>query len=277
MAEKKKKNRIRRFSSAQKLFHLLLLATFLVQGATGLGRMAIETPWGRFLASLFGGYEWCRAIHIHVGTAMLLGFAIHIPYLLWKIDWKNLPESIAGPDSLAPHPRDLKQFAQHIAWFFGGPYPNFDRWGYWEKFDYWAVFWGMMVMGVTGFLLAFPLESSKIVPGWGLNIAFWVHRIEGLLAMTHIFVIHFFIGHLRKHSFPMDRAMFEGRVRLDAADHEKPAWVERLRRSGALDGVLVEGAPLARRACYYAIGYAAIACGLFLLIGGIIFLPRITW
>jgi hypothetical protein len=34
--------------------------------------------------------------------------------------------------------------SQSIKWFLGhGPRRNYGRWTYWEKFDYFAVFWGV--------------------------------------------------------------------------------------------------------------------------------------
>ncbi len=66
------------------------------------------------------------------------------------------------------------------------------------------------------------------MPGWVFNVLLWVHRIEALLAIAHVTTIHFFIGHLRRHNFPMDLAMFEGSVDLEKARHERPAWVERM-------------------------------------------------
>jgi len=167
------KTRIKRFSPLQRLFHALLMLSFLVQGATGLARMYTETPWGRGLGGMFGGYEAARTVHIYVGIFMLCGLLVHVFYLLFKINWQKFPRSLAGPDSLLPRPNDIKQFFQHIAWFMGiGKPPAFDRWGYWEKFDYWAVFWGLIIIGTTGLLMAFPLTSSRIMPGWGLNVAF---------------------------------------------------------------------------------------------------------
>jgi cytochrome b subunit of formate dehydrogenase len=173
---------------------------------------------------------------------------------------------------------DVKQFFQHIAWFLGiGSPPDFDRWGYWEKFDYWAVFWGMSIIGLTGLLLIYPLSTTKIIPGWGLNVAFWVHRIEALLAMGHIFIIHFFIGHLRRHSFPMDRSMFEGSASLKALEEEKPAWIQRLKENGAFDQALVANTSGGMHIVYYVFGYAAIFFGLFLLIGALANLTGVSW
>ncbi len=272
------KMRIVRFTPIQRVFHSLLMIAFLIQGATGLARMYMETGWGQSLGALFGGYEAARTTHIYVGIFMLIGFAVHALYILSRVNWQNFPANLWGPDSLLPGPVDVKQFFQHFAWFLGiRKPPDFDRWGYWEKFDYWAVFWGMTIIGITGLMLAYPLSTTKYIPGWGLNVAFWVHRIEALLAMGHIFIIHFFIGHLRRHSFPMDRAMFEGTTDLHAVEEEKPAWVKRLKEGGMWGQVLIAEVESGKRIAYYVFGYVAIFCGLFLLIGAISNLAGVSW
>ncbi len=274
----KTKTRIKRFTPLQRIFHLLLMLSFLTQGATGLARMYIETAWGKGLSRFFGGYESALTIHIYVGIFMICGFVIHGIYMLFKINWRQFPGSLYGPDSILFRPKDLKDFFQHIAWFLGiTKAPEFDRWGYWEKFDYFAVFWGMIILGVTGLLMAYPLVSSRVIPGWGLNVAFWIHRIEALLAMAHLFVIHFFIAHLRRHNFPMDQAMFQGSANLDATRHERPAWIARLEQSGDLGGALVAEVMPVQRVIYYVFGFAAVAVGLFLLIGALINVPYISW
>ena len=268
------KTRIRRFTPVQRLFHVLLILSFLTQGATGLARLYIASSWGKSLAWVFGGYEACRTIHIYVGIFLICIFVAHILYVLTRINWKEL----GGPDSLFPRPKDIKDFFQHVGWFLGiAKAPEFDRWGYWEKFDYWAVFWGIPLLGATGLLLAYPLTASKIMPGWGLNVALWIHRIEAILAMCHVFIIHFFIAHLRRHNFPMDRAMFEGSADLTATRHERPAWIARLQEAGELESKLVPEAPAGRRAIFYVFGYAAVVVGIFLLIGGLVNSPYITW
>jgi thiosulfate reductase cytochrome b subunit len=254
------------------------MLSFLTQAATGLARMYIETAWGKGLARLFGGYESALLVHKYVGLFMIFGFVIHALYMLAIVDWKKFPGSLYGPDSILFRPKDLKDFFQHIRWFLGmGKAPEFDRWGYWEKFDYFAVFWGMIILGVTGLLLAYPLDSSRIIPGWGLNVALWVHRIEALLAMAHLFIIHFFIAHLRPHNFPMDRAMFEGSANLDAVRHERPAWIARLKQGGSLQAALASEALPAQRTLYYVFGFAAVGAGLFLLIGALVNVRYISW
>jgi len=208
----------------------------------------------------------------------LVLFGVHLLYLFSKFEWRRFPRSLIGPDTLLPRWSDVRQALQHVGWFFGkSTPPQFGRWGYWEKFDYWAVFWGMAILGGTGLILAYSLVSTRILPGWTLNVAFWIHRIEALLAIAHVVIIHFFIAHLRRHSFPMDRAMFEGTVSLAAARQEKPAWIARLEQNGELETILVPKANRNLRLLYYLIGFTAVGVGLFLLIGGLVHSPYITW
>ena len=125
---------------------------------------------------------------------------------------------------MVPQPRDLTDLVQHVRWFVGrGPRPQFDRYTYWEKFDYWAVFWGMGIIGGSGLLLWFPVFFARFVPGWVFNVALLIHGEEALLAVGFIFTIHFFNGHLRPEKFPMDPVIFTGRITVDELQHERPA------------------------------------------------------
>src|SRR5581483_947276 len=79
---------------------------------------------------------------------------------------------------------------------------KFERYAYWEKFDYWAVFWGMVVIGFSGYAMWFAPFFARFLPGWALNAALVIHSEEGLLAILFIFSIHFVNTHLRPDSFP---------------------------------------------------------------------------
>lgn len=259
--------RIKRFTPVQRLFHLALMLSFAIQSVTGVARMYISTEWGQSLASLFGGYKGLLDIHKQVGLFMLVLFGIHVVYLLWIIDWRRFPRSIYGPDSILPRFEDLGQIFQHTGWLIGkAPWPRLDRWSYWEKMDYFGVVWGMVIIGVTGLILFRPTISSLYMPGWGLNIALWIHRIEAFLAMGHVFIIHFFIGHLRRENFPMDLAMFEGSVDLEKTRHERPAWIERMEQQGTLNGALIQkSASVPLRVVSYAFGFTVLIGCLYLL------------
>lgn len=266
------KTRIKRFSTLDRLFHLYLMLTFIAQAATGFSRLFITTSWGKGLSNLFGGYETALVIHVWVGILMIVGFVIHTAYLLARIDWKNLRVSIFGPDSLVPNLDDFKHLGQRILWFFGlAAPPKLNRWTYWEKFDYWAVYWGLPLLAITGLMTMYPLATSRILPGWSLNVAALLHRAEAILAVTYIFIVHFFIGHLRPTSFPMNEGMFAGSVPLEEVAEEKPAWMERLAVEGKFESAKTAPPALWYRVVYYVFGYAVLAAGVYMLINGIVY------
>ncbi len=259
---------IKRFSILDRVFHFGLMLTFLIQTATGFSRLYITTNWGKKLCYLFGGYENAAVIHHWAGGIMIALFLVHVIYLLPKIKGK----SIFGPDSLVPNLDDFRHAWRRILWFFGiGTPPKLDRWAYWEKFDYWAVFWGLPLLAVTGLMLMYPMVSSRIMPGWSLNVASLLHKAEAILAVTYIFIVHFFIGHLRPSSFPMNEGMFSGCVSLEDSLEEKPAWVNRLKEAGKLEDAMVFPPVLWFRVLYFIFGYAALGFGIYLMVNLIVY------
>ena len=157
---------------------------------------------------------------------------------------------------------------QSIQWFFGlGPRPRYGRYTYWEKFDYFAVFWGVFVIGSTGLVLWFPEFFTRILPGWSVNVATIIHSDEALLAVGFIFTIHFFNTHFRPDKFPMDPVIFTGRVTAGRAQVRQAATSTRsLVADGELEKHLVEPFPNARRTRGSRIfGFTALAIGLTLI------------
>ncbi|MGL1863774.1 MAG: cytochrome b/b6 domain-containing protein [Pseudodesulfovibrio sp.] len=265
--------KIRRFTPVQKTFHLLLIATFLLQAVTGIARTFSMTMFGKALSMPFGGYENCLAVHKVTGLAMLALFVAHIVYALFLVIAGKMDKN----DSLMPKLRDLKEFFGHLRWMLGGKWPGFERWAYWEKFDYWAVFWGMVLLGRTGLMLFDPIETSKYWDGSELNVALWMHRLEAALAMGYIFCVHFGVVVLRKHSFPMDQAMWGGNADYALMKAEKPAWIQRLKVEGRLDGMLTKNSSTALTALSYLIGLGGVTLGVYLIIGGVMNLNLVLW
>ena len=268
---------VKRFTTMQRLSHFGLIITFMLLSVTGLAWMYIETGWGQALANIFGGYTNVLEVHRITGLILLIGFALHIFYMLFIVDWKRFPKSVLGPDSLVFQKTDLVDFVKHLGWIVGlRKEPRFERWSWWEKFDYWAVWWGLLIVGVTGLMLYNPVLSSDYMPGWLLNVALWIHRIEAILAMAHIFTIHFFVEHFRPRCFPFSATMFEGSKDIEHLRLEHPAWVERMEKDGSLESVLVPAAPVPLRILYFGTGYALIALGVFLLVFAIINVTYLT-
>jgi hypothetical protein len=150
--------------------------------------------------------------------------------------------------------------------FYLGPRPKFDHWTYWEKFDYYAVFWGIPVIGLSGLVLWFPWFFTSFLPGWALNVAMIVHGEEALLAVGFIFTFHFFHNHLRPENFPMDTVIFTGKMTLTRFKDERPAEYERLVSEGRLGEILTDPpTPFARRISFW-FGLAALLTGLVIIV-----------
>jgi cytochrome b subunit of formate dehydrogenase len=163
-------------------------------------------------------------------------------------------------------PTDIKQIWQSFMWFFGWrERPKFGRYTYWEKFDYFAVFWGVMVIGSTGLFLWFPEFFTQVIPGSWINVATIVHSDEALLAVAFIFTIHFFNTHFRPDKFPMDPVIFTGRVPFDEFKFEKPAEYEALVKKKELDKHLVGPIPSQLETLFKTFGFIALTIGLTLI------------
>ena len=124
---------------------------------------------------------------------------------------------------MLPSTTDLHELIGTLKWFIGlGKRPEYGRWTYWEKFDYFAVFWGVGVIGMTGLMLWFPEFFTNFLPGWFINVATIVHSDEALLATAFIFTVHFFNTHFRPDKFPMDTVIFTGRVPVEELKEDRP-------------------------------------------------------
>jgi cytochrome b subunit of formate dehydrogenase len=259
---------IRRFGAFNRGLHLALMTSFLGLAATGLPLLFSNAPWAARLSRVFGGFEAAGTLHRVFAVVMITTFVLHVGRLVHRVLIGREP-ILWGPNSMVPQPRDLHEFVAHVRWFVGrGPRPPFDHFTYWEKFDYWAVFWGMAIIGGSGLILWFPGAFAKMLPGQVFSIALLVHGEEALLAAGFIFTIHFFNGHFRPEKFPIDTVIFTGSVPEAEWRDERPGEYERLRRQGRIEPLVVPP-PTAAMARYgRVVGGIALTTGvvLFLLI-----------
>jgi cytochrome b subunit of formate dehydrogenase len=252
-----------RFNRYFRLMHGVLMLSFLGLAATGLPLLFSETRWAAIVARVFGGFVVAGTLH-HFFASVLIGvFVVHLAQLLRRVFIRKDYSVLWGPTSMVPQPRDVLEMIQHFRWFFGlGPRPRFDHFTYWEKFDYWAVFWGMGIIGGSGLLLWFPELFGRLLPGWMFNISMLVHGEEALLAVGFIFTIHFFNGHLRPDKFPMDLVIFTGRVSEHEFREERPAELERLEREGRFEAHFTTPPSGQLMRIGRAVGTAAVVVGL---------------
>ena len=252
-----------RFHRYDRLLHGLLMASFLTLALTGMPLLFPQAPWATTLANLLGGYRVTGVLHRMAAVILMLVFLTHLFRLAHRLFVRKDYGMLWGPRSLVPQPIDLIQLLQHFRWFVGlGPRPRFDRYSYWEKFDYWAVFWGMAIIGTSGLMLWFPALFARLLPGWIFNIALVIHGEEALMAMVFIFTVHFFNGHLRPDKFPMDLVIFTGRVSVEELKHERPAEYERLVTEDALAEVLTDPPSQGLTTLGRIIGTTAVCIGL---------------
>lgn len=226
-----------RFDRIDRVMHSLLMITFIGCAITGMPLLFSEHGWAATLARTFGGFRMTALIHRICAVIMITVFFSHVARVFIEATRRTgILEILWGPNSMTPQPQDAIDIWRHLLWFVGkGPRPQFDRYTYWEKFDYWAVFWGMFIIGGSGVLLWFPAQVAEVLPGWVFNVATVVHGEEALLAVGFIFTIHFFNSHLRPEKFPMDTVIFTGRISEHELKDERPNEYRRLVSEGRLE------------------------------------------
>ena len=239
----KTEKQFERFSRLDRLLHIFMIVSFLSLALTGMTLKFSYTGWAAFLSKILGGFESAGTIHRFAAVIMFSVFITHLIHLrkLKRKKYGTWKALLFGENSMVMNKRDWQEFVASIKWFLGkGERPKYGRYTYWEKFDYIAVFWGMVVIGSTGLMLWFPEIFTLIFPGWFINVATIIHSDEALLATGFIFTIHFFNTHLRPEKFPMDLVIFTGRMPVDELKLDKPAEYEALVKSGQLEEHLVE-------------------------------------
>jgi len=255
---------IQRFDRPTRALHVVIMVTFLLLAATGMPILFSDAPWGRALAMLFGGFTGAGLVHRAAGGVLLAAVIWHVANVFWRAFVRGERGLLWGPTSMMPQPRDFVQFYQQMKWFFGrAPYPKYEHFTYWEKFDYWAVLWGTAIMGAAGLILWFPEAAATVLQGWMFNVALFVHGAEATLAIGFIFVVHFFNGHLRPNKFPMDLVIFTGSVPEAELRHERAGQYERLLQGGQLANLAVPAPTDAARRRGFVVG----SIGLFLGLG----------
>ncbi|MGE5336970.1 MAG: formate dehydrogenase subunit gamma [Gemmatimonadota bacterium] len=225
-----------RFGRIERTMHAILMITFVGCALTGVPLLFAAEDWARGFVRFLGGFQAAGLIHRVCAGFMIVIFVSHVLHVFTRAFRSgNFISLFWGPNSMVPQPQDIIDIYRHFKWFVGaGPRPQFDRFTYWEKFDYWAVFWGMFIIGGSGLLLWFPTTFSVLLPGWMFNVATIVHGEEALLAVGFIFTIHFFNGHLRPEKFPMDTVIFTGRIPEHELKGERATEYARLVSSGRL-------------------------------------------
>jgi cytochrome b subunit of formate dehydrogenase len=258
---------VRRFTTTQMWLHVSIILSFLLLSVTGLPLKFAAAPWAPGLMKALGGPVVASYLH-RVAAIVTFGyFAVHLAMLFRDVVLKGERGYLWGWRSMTPQPKDIADMWANVKYFlYLGPRPKLDRWSYWEKFDYLAVFWGVAMIGVSGLMLWLPDFFTKFLPGWALNAAYIIHSDEALLATGFIFLFHFFHTHMRPESFPMDPVIFTGSLPLERFKEERPLEYQRMVDSKTLEANFVPPPTRAQMQVAYVFGYAALVFGIWLAV-----------
>lgn len=230
---------VRRWRPFYTGLHVVFMCSFLALAFTGLPLHFAGRPWAARIMRFVGGPPVASSVHRFAAMVMMGCVAAYIVNVVYRFIVKREKGLWTGPNTMLPRWKDVTDFVGNFGWFlFLRPKPRFDRWTYWEKFDFWAVFWGMFIIGGSGLMLWFPETFTEVMPGWVLNAAIIIHGDEALLAVGFIFTVHMFHSNLRPEKFPMDRLYYTGRITEDEFREERPLEYARAIEAGEYEAML---------------------------------------
>ncbi len=255
-----------RFTREQRYMHAVLFTTFLGLAATGLVMRFSESFWARKFAAGVGGFGAILFFHKFCALVLTIAFLIHVKEVFQRGLFRREKGIFWGPTSMVANWKDVKDLLGHMRWFLGlGPKPQFERYAYWEKFDYWAVFWGMIIIGFSGYAMWFAPFFAHFLPGWALN------AVSSSTAKRDCWRFCLSFHSLRQHaprpdSFPMDMVIFTGVESEDEFMHKRPLEYKRMLSEGKAESRLGIAPPLWLLNFSKVVGSIAIFIGLTLLV-----------
>ena len=229
--------RVLRFPLHFRIQHVLLIISVTLLVLTAIPLWATRYPFSGWPASVidrFGGLEAVRAVHCGAGFLLIFAFAYHLLFILIHPDGRR--------DFLLmlPTKKDFADLYQNLCYFLGksGNPPRFGRFAYFEKFDYWAMFWGCIIMIGTGIIMLYPQAVAAVLPPTWINPVFGAareaHYHEAILAALALFTWHVFNVHFKPGKFPGSMVWWHGKITQEEQEKEHPLEGEELLSIGAL-------------------------------------------
>lgn len=213
--EKAEERRFLRFGWNFRLQHMLMFASVIILIITGMPLKFPEFAISKFvIIKIFGGLQGSTTVHRVGAVGLTIVGVWHVFYIIFsKMGRRDFFLMI-------PRPQDIKDFFQTIFYFIGRKShgPKFGRFSFIEKFDYWAVYWGMVIMIGSGAVMWF----KEIFPKYFYDIGREMHSDEGLLATLAIVIWHFYNVHFNPEVFPMSWIWWHGELTESEMKHHHP-------------------------------------------------------
>lgn len=201
-----------RFNVSQRIEHWILVLSFTLLAVTGLPQKFAGDGWAEFVIAALGGIESVRAIHHFAATILLIEVAYHaivIGYKMFvlRVRWTMFPGMQDVQDAIAAIRYNLGLSAKP---------PEYDRYSFAEKAEYWALIWGTAIMAFTGFMLWNPIITSRYFQGDVIPASKAAHGAEAILAVLAIVVWHLYNVHVKT----FNRSMFNGKLSAQEMQEE---------------------------------------------------------
>ena len=244
-----------RFSLNQRIQHLILAVSVVVLVLTGMPLKFSDASWAPYLYALFGGIKYAPIIHKTFGAILMVLFFYHVFYLIFVINRYHVQPArkekgnlstmevlkIVGTQGLVPNlkdARDIKDLMKYLL-FLTNKRPAGDNFTWKEKFDYWAPFWGMVIIGGSGIIMWNKELATQILPGYALNFSLIAHSDEALLAALFLFIWHWYNVHFSISVFPMGTVFLTGYLPEEImAEEHYQHYVEIMKREGLEQEIL---------------------------------------
>ncbi|MEW6109026.1 MAG: cytochrome b/b6 domain-containing protein [Nitrospirota bacterium] len=216
--------KIRRFSPYRILEHQLAMITFAILVITGLSQKFHEYSISQWIIINLGGVDSVRVIHRYTGLTFAVLTIFHIIVASAGVVFRKWPAS------MVINKKDFTDAIDNLKYYFGiTDHPaRCDRYDYKQKFEYWGVVIGGILMIVTGVVLWFPTFIVKYLPGEFIPAAKAAHTNEALLAFLVIITWHLYNSIFSPEVFPLDTSIFTGKISVGRMKHEHPLEYERI-------------------------------------------------
>ncbi|MGL1935966.1 MAG: cytochrome b/b6 domain-containing protein [Fibrobacterales bacterium] len=214
----KREKQVKRMNGVERLQHMFLAISFTVLVFTGFALRFSDSWWADILFGRSGGF-WIRH-QIHIVSAVII-----VVTCFWHLAYLKTKRGTAFIMSIFPRIKDAKDASQMIFYNLGlsKRKPEFDRFTFAEKFEYWALVWGMIVMTVTGFALWFDNVLVQYIPKEAINVMRIIHYYEAWLAALAILIWHMYGTVFNPHVYPMNPSWLTGNMLKKQYEHEHGA------------------------------------------------------